>query len=168
MAQTLTRPTSRLDETSASQIASFAAPVGRLLLSTIFLLSGAMKFANWQMFTDMMASKGMPFVPFFLTAAALVELIAGLSVLLGCQARLGAFALFLYLIPTTLIFHDFWAYQGAAQQDQMQHFLKNLAIMGGLLAIVAFGAGPLSIDHTVNRTSQRSLWWRDEAGTRPA
>ena len=55
-------------------------------------------------------------------------------------------ALFLFLIPTTLLFHNFWAYSGADQANQMQHFLKNLAIMGGLLAIVGFGAGPLSCD----------------------
>ena len=66
--------------------------------------------------------------------------------LFGWQTRLAAFLLFVYLIPTTLVFHNFWAFEGAKQQDQMFHFLKNLAIMGGLLEFSAAGAGAWSLD----------------------
>jgi len=52
----------------------------------------------------------------------------------------------LYLIPTTLIFHNFWAFHGVEHQNQMMHFLKNVAIMGGLLEFYAVGAGSLSVD----------------------
>jgi putative oxidoreductase len=54
--------------------------------------------------------------------------------------------LFLFLIPTTLIFHAFWAYEGLEYVNQMHHFLKNLAIMGGLALIVGLGPGPVSVD----------------------
>jgi len=51
------------------------------------------------------------------------------------------------MIPTTLLFHNFWAFEAAQQAMQRTHFLKNLAIMGGILYVMAFGAGPLSIDN---------------------
>jgi putative oxidoreductase len=129
-----------------AQVAPYVAPAGRALMSVIFLLSGAMKFVNWQQMADYMASKDMPFVPVLLPAAALVEILGGLSLLLGLRARIGALALFVFLIPTTLVFHNFWAHSGMEQMNQMQHFLKNLTIMGGLLVIVGLGSGPLSLD----------------------
>jgi len=128
---------------------------GRILLSQIFLISGVMKFMNWAMFVGMMNAKGMPAPEFLLALAALTEIGGGLGVLLGCQARLSALALALFLVPATLVFHNFWAYEGEMMQNQMQHFLKNLAIMGGLYTIVAVGSGPFSIDNLWSRTSSR-------------
>jgi len=126
---------------------------GRILLSQIFLISGFMKIMNWQMFATMMAAKGMPAAEVFLALAILTEIGGGLGILLGCQARLSALALALFLVPTTLIFHNFWAYEGEMMQNQMQHFLKNLAIMGGLYTVVAVGSGPFSIDNLWSRRS---------------
>jgi len=97
-----------------------------------------------------MADKGMPAVPVFLVGAILCEIGGGLSLLLGCKARLGALLLFLFLIPTTLVFHNFWDYQGAEQKMQMINFMKNLAIMGGLALVVGFGPGPISVDRGMN------------------
>src|SRR5262245_32878757 len=111
MAQ-MTGPTTQPSFRQATEsLATYAPVVGRVLLSLIFVMAGAMKFVNWQATADNMAAKGMPLVPVLLTAAAVVELLGGLSVLLGCRARLGALALFLFLIPTTLLFHDFWSYE---------------------------------------------------------
>jgi putative oxidoreductase len=128
------------------KIRRYSPLAGRILLALIFLLSGLNKFAAWEGTAAYMASKGMPIVPFFLVSAALVELAGGLSVALGFRARVGAAALFLFLIPTSLIFHNFWALEGMEQQVQMAMFMKNLAIMGGLLLLVAFGPGELSLD----------------------
>jgi putative oxidoreductase len=111
--------------------------VGRVLVSTLFLLSALGKITGWSTTAGYMASKGMPLVPFFLAAAILIELGGGLSVLTGFQARWGALALAAFLIPTTLIFHNFWAFHGPEQQAQMINFLKNVAIMGGLLQVAA-------------------------------
>jgi len=124
-------------------------PLGRVLLSLIFLASGLGKIAAWDATAGYMASEGMTLVPLFLVAAILFEVLGGLSVLLGMKARVGAAALIVFLIPATLIFHDFWAFEGMERQIYMAMFMKNLAIMGGLLLVIAFGAGPLSID---NRT----------------
>jgi putative oxidoreductase len=122
------------------------APLGRLLLSAIFLMSGANKLMNWSQTADQMRGEGMVAVPFFLAGAVVFELGGGLSLLLGLKARLGALALVAFLVPVTLIFHDFWQYQDEAQMRQMIHFMKNSAILGGLLAVLTHGAGPVSVD----------------------
>ena len=120
---------------------------GRILLCTIFILSGVTKFADWQGTAAYMASKNMPLIPLLLPLAGLVEIAGGLSLLLGCRARFAALLLFLYLIPTTFIFHNFWAQAGYEHMNQMHHFLKNLAIMRGLALMVGLGPGPRSIDN---------------------
>lgn len=131
---------------------AYAALGGRILLSIIFLLSGVMKLMNWQATEMQMAAHGMPAIPLLLALATLIEIAGGLALLLGFQTRVAALIVFLYLIPTTLIFHNFWNYQGAAQQGQLINFLKNLAIMGGLLEYSAFGAGALSMDAGLSRS----------------
>ncbi|MBW3596423.1 MAG: DoxX family protein [Planctomycetes bacterium] len=121
-------------------------PLGRLLLSAIFLMSGIHKLTAWSQTARQMESEGMAAVPLFLVGAILCEVLGGLLLLLGCWARLGALILIVFLIPTTLIFHDFWTYAGEEQQTQMINFLKNLAILGGLLMVFAYGAGGISLD----------------------
>src|SRR5438876_884390 len=91
---------------------------GRLLLSVIFLLAGTDKIIHWNETQEFMAQHGMPAIPFLHPAAAATEIVFGLSLALGAMTRLSAFVLFAFLIPTTLIFHDFWNYSGAAQQEQ--------------------------------------------------
>jgi len=124
---------------------------GRILLSQIFLLSAVMKALHWSATTDHMAAKGMVAVPFFLGMAILFELGGGLCVLLGWKARCGALALAFFLIPTTLIFHAFWT-DPQTMENQMQHFLKNLAIMGGLFTLAGAGAGRFSLDALASST----------------
>ena len=76
------------------------------------------------------------FLPFFHVAALLTELGAGLSLLLGYKARLGALILFLFLIPVTLTFHNFWTYTDPKEHTvHMIMFMHNLALMGGLLLV---------------------------------
>ncbi len=124
----------------------FAPLVGRLLLAQIFLASGLNKIGAWEQTAGYMASKGMPLVPLFLIAAIVFEVAGGLSLALGYKVRLGAAALIVFLIPVSLIFHNFWTYEGMERQVQMIMFMKNLAIMGGLAVVVGRGAGPLSLD----------------------
>jgi putative oxidoreductase len=117
---------------------NFVGAMGRILLSVIFLLSGVSKLMDWNGTAAYMQAKAMPAVGFFLAAAIAVEILGGLSLLLGMKARLGATLLFLYLIPTTLIFHNFWGVEsGPERMNQMLHFLKNLTIMGGLLVVAS-------------------------------
>jgi putative oxidoreductase len=137
----------------------YADLAGRVLLSLIFLVSGVMKVLNWSMFEGMMREHGMPAVPLFLTLAILFELGAGTCLLLGNQTRRAALALVVFLIPTTLVFHNFWDHAGTAQQDQLQHFLKNVAILGGLMKYVAAGAGAFSLDARRSRFGGLGRWF---------
>src|SRR5688500_4784699 len=84
----------------------------RALIAFIFVFSGIMKIFGWNQSLQYMAAKGMPAQEFFLVVAIALEIGAGLLVAFGRQLRLSAGLLFLYLIPTTLIFHDFWNLQG--------------------------------------------------------
>lgn len=119
----------------------FVPLIARTLIAAIFLMAGTEKVFDFSGTQQYMASKGMPLTALFLVGAILAELGGGLSVLLGLKARWGATALFLFLIPTTLIFHTEFSVQ-----LQVIMFMKNLAIMGGLLMVAYFGPGPVSID----------------------
>lgn len=125
---------------------TFGLLFGRIFLSIIFILSGLGKFLNYNETAQFMAAKGFTMVPLFLIGAAIVELAGGISLFLGYRARWGGLLLFLYLIPVTLIFHDFWEFSGIEREMQRTNFLKNLAIMGGLLYVACIGSGKCSVD----------------------
>lgn len=129
-----------------SKLWSIGSLVGRLSLVAIFFMSGWSKIAGWGETSQYMAAKGLPIVPVLLALAILVELGGAVTVSLGLQARWGALALAAYLVPVTLVFHNFWAVPDAERQMQTIQFLKNLAMFGGLLVVAAHGAGPISLD----------------------
>ena len=132
-------------------VTKFTPLVGRLILAAIFLISGLGKIGNWGGTAGYMAAKGMPLVSLFLLGAIVIEVLGGASIVLGLKARLGALALIVFLIPVTLIFHNFWAFEGQAMQQQVIQFLKNLSILGGLLFVAVYGAGPVSFDSRLAR-----------------
>jgi putative oxidoreductase len=123
-----------------------AALAGRILLAVIFIISGFGKLTAFAATAGYMASKGLPMVPVLLVLTILVELGGGILLAVGFKARWAALALFLFLIPTTLVFHKFWGIDPAQAQMQQTQFLKNLAIMGGMLYVFAFGPGAYSAD----------------------
>ena len=137
------------------KVEGLAALAGRILLSAIFIWSGFGKITGWEQTAGYMAAKGMPLIPFFLVLSIAFELGGGLSLLTGFLGRWGALALFAFLIPTTLIFHNFWAAAPAEKMMQTVNFMKNVAIMGGLLMAFRFGPGEFSVDN----------WWRKAKGT---
>lgn len=125
---------------------STAMLIARICLSIVFLLAGIGKLMDFHGTAAYMSAYGIPMASFFLVIAALIEIIGGLSILLGFKARWGAGLLLLYLIPVTGIFHAFWSVSGAEQALQMIAFFKNLAIFGGLLYVLCWGAGEFSLD----------------------
>ena len=133
--------------------------VARLGVGAFFFISSIGKLAAWSATAAFAGSKGVPTA--LLAAATVLELLGAISVLTGWKTRWGAAALVAFLIPVTLVFHNFWADQGAEAQLQMIQFLKNVSIGGGLLAIFAAGPGALSVDgrrsriETVNGTPAR-------------
>lgn len=125
--------------------------IGRILLGLIFLISGIGKIGKFAAVAGFMSSKGMPMSELLLVGTIALEVFGGLAIIIGWKARWAAAAIFLFLIPTTFIFHPFWNADPASYQNQLNHFLKNLAIMGGMLYVVLLGAGTLSVDHGVGR-----------------
>jgi putative oxidoreductase len=113
--------------------------LGRLLLSVIFILSGVQKLMHFSQTASMMAGKGIPLATVALALSIAVEVGGGLLLIIGYKVRYVAMVMALFLVPVTLTFHNFWAFQGAAREMQMVNFLKNLAIMGGLL-VAAFSS----------------------------
>lgn len=107
--------------------------LGRVLLSAIFILSGLGKLPHFPDIATMMAGKGIPLATVALVITLFIEIGCGLLLLTGFQARYAALVIALWLVPVTLVFHNFWAVPQAQQQEQMINFLKNLAIIGGLL-----------------------------------
>lgn len=137
-----------------SSLQGFAAPVGRILLALIFFSSGIGKIFTFDGTTQYMAAQGMPMPVLFLVGAIAVEILGGLSIIVGFKARWGALALIGFTVVASLIFHPFWALEGMERQIQMIMFMKNLSMIGGLLLVVAYGAGRLSIDQrTAGATS---------------
>ena len=130
------------------------AVTARLLLTLIFISSAVNKIIGWEGTATYMANHGLPMVKVLLAGAVVFEIAGGLSVLLGFKARIGALALIVFLVAATILFHNFWAFEGQERQDQLIHFMKNLSIMGGLLLIFAAGSGPLSLDNAFRKNAE--------------
>lgn len=115
--------------------------IGRILVGGIFAMSGITKVSAYAATTVAITAAGLPLAPLGWAVAIAVEIGLGLLLLLGWQVRPVAAALALWCLATAVFFHrDF------TDQNMMIHFLKNLMIAGGLLQIVHFGAGALSLD----------------------
>jgi putative oxidoreductase len=127
-------------------VTNTAALVGRLLLAALFIVAGYGKIGGFAGTAGYIASKGLP-MPQVLAALTLaLELGGGILLAIGFKTRWVALAFFLWLIPTTFIFHQFWGIDAAQASTQQTQFLKNLAIMGGMLYVFAFGPGAYSVD----------------------
>ena len=112
-------------------------PVGRALVGVLFLASGINKILGFGYVAGWMNSLGIPAAGLLLAGAILLEVGGGLALVTGIQAKYAALALALFTVPVTLIFHGFWHADAAEFQNQLNHFLKNVAIAGGLLLVAA-------------------------------
>jgi len=130
----------------AANQSDFVMLVGRVLLGWLFLASGWAKINNIAGTTAYMAGLGLSPPEICAYFAAIVELLMGCALILGIATRYAALAAFVWVVVATAIAHRYWTYPAAAQGAQYNNFLKNLAIMGGSLAIFVTGAGRLSAD----------------------
>lgn len=127
-------------------IGKFGPVTGRILVALIFLWSGIGKIGGFAGTAGYMASKGLPMVEVLLALTIVIEVGGSLMLIVGWKARWAAAVMFLWMIPVTLVFHNFWAVPPAEVMNQQINFMKNLSIMGAMLYILAFGAGPYSVD----------------------
>jgi putative oxidoreductase len=115
---------------------------GRLMIGLPFAMSGLAKLAAIGPTIEMIRTAGLPLPPLALAVAIALELGGGFLLVVGFRTRLVAAALTLFSLATAAAFHS-----NFADPDQMIHFFKNVMMAGGLLQIVAFGAGALSVDN---------------------
>ena len=118
--------------------------LGRLLFSALFMLKGIEAFSKETM--EFAISMGVPMPSIVVPLASIVVFLGGLSILLGYKARLGAWLIIIFLIPTTFIMHQFWLVEDP--QHSMMHnycFWKNIGLIGAALMLAYFGSGPCSL-----------------------
>jgi putative oxidoreductase len=130
-----------------SALQGFASLLGRVLLAAIFLGSAAMNhIPNFNDVVQAMTKEGVPLPTASHVIAIAFMLVGGILLVLGYYARFGATLLLIFLMLAAYYFHDFWTLEGAAAQEQQIHFMKNVAMMGGMLIVIANGPGAWSID----------------------
>lgn len=120
--------------------------LGRVLIAAIFLLSGFGKLTAPAATAGYIAAAGLPLPYLGVILAILVELVGGILLIVGYQTRLVALAMAVFSVAAAAFFHN-----NLGDQNQFIHFFKNIAMAGGLLQVVAFGAGSLSVDAAFNR-----------------
>ena len=134
----------------ASSISAF----GRLLIALIFIRAGINKLGSVAATTATMRNHGIPFPDILVWGAITLELVGGLMLVAGLYARWVALALFFYTFSLALIFHHYWTISDpAAARTDASSFFGHLSMMGGMLFVVAFGAGAYSVDALMTRTS---------------
>ncbi len=129
----------------AGTLTRYLVPLGRAMFAAVFVVFAPADFS--QQGVAFGAQQGVPLPGVLVPLAGLISLGGGLSVILGYRARLGAWLLVLFLVPVTIMLHNFWAVKDPMMaQMQLGFFLANVSRIGGALFITHFGAGPVSLD----------------------
>ncbi|PCI72031.1 MAG: hypothetical protein COB38_04745 [Gammaproteobacteria bacterium] len=116
----------------------YAINTGRILLAVYFLLPGILKFISWDLHIGLMEKHGMPFVTILLPLAALIQISTSCLILANRYVTEAAMVLAAMIIAINISLHDFWNYSGIEGAHELQNFVKNLGIMGGLLVLAGF------------------------------
>lgn len=124
----------------------FGPLVGRVLLALMFILAGFGKISGFHGTVGYIDAHGLPMPQIAAIVAIVVELGGGIMIAVGWKARWAAAALFIFTLVASVVFHAFWAVEASQMRLQNILFMKNIAIMGGLLYIMVHGSGPVSVD----------------------
>ncbi len=117
----------------------------RILIAQLFVIAGFGKLTAFAKAAAFMANKGLPMPEVLLVLTIALELGGGILLILGWKARWVAAALCGFTLIVSIVFHPFWAVEPEVVRNEMNNFMKNLAIMGAMFYIMAYGAGPLSL-----------------------
>jgi putative oxidoreductase len=120
--------------------------LGRLFYSAIFVMAGPAHFTQGDIGYG--ASHGVPMASIVVPLSGVIAILGGLSIITGYKARYGAWLLVLFLVPVTVMMHNFWAITDPMAKTMQQiMFMKNLSMLGAAMLITHFGSGPLSVDN---------------------
>lgn len=134
----------------------YLVPVARVLFAAVFVMAAPGHFGGESIAHA--AAQGVPMAEALVPLSGLLALLGGLSVAFGFKARLGAVLLIGFLVPVTVMMHDFWTVADpAAAKLQQVMFMKNVTMLGGALLILYYGAGPISMDARAWRERRRQL-----------
>jgi len=125
---------------------SVAPLIGRILIALLFIPSGFAKITGFSGTVGYATSAGLPAPTFAVAVAIFVELVLGIALLVGWQARWAALIIAIFTLAAGVLFHNFWSAPPDQQMMQNIQFFKNVAIAGGLLFVFAFGPGAYSVD----------------------
>jgi putative oxidoreductase len=120
--------------------------IARVMIAAIFVSSGFGKLSSLSQFTAGMVDRGLPYAHVLAPIGAVVEFAAAAALILGAGTRVAALALAVFTVVATMIAHRFWDLPVAEQAMQSIQFMKNVAIIGGLVALIAVGGGQFSFD----------------------
>jgi putative oxidoreductase len=122
--------------------------IGRVMLGGMYLYSGIINVIELGGKAGYAASKGLPAPAVFVTLASLLLVVGGISIVGGLRPRLGVAAIVLFLIPVTLIMHNFWALDGVQRMSELHAFQGNLGLIGAALMFLAIPRPwPMSLDN---------------------
>jgi len=140
------------DETRAVQGRSDALLLlGRVLLGSIFVISGYAKLTGLAAFAASLEKNGVPYASMLAPVGAGVEFFGGLAIVLGVEVRAAALLMIAFVIVATLISHRFWELADAARRAQATQFSKNVAIIGSFVLLYAAGGGRWAVERLWRR-----------------
>jgi putative oxidoreductase len=127
---------------------SFMLLLGRILIGLLFLVAGIRKTMSITATAAYMTKGGVPMADVLVYGTIALEILGGLALIIGWKTKPVAWILGLFIVIITPIFHGFWSVPPEQYSGQLNHFLKNIAIIGGLAYVATFGAGSMSADKT--------------------
>lgn len=133
--------------------------IGRVLLGVFFILGGVSKVGSPTIYQSYIAAVGLPLPVVAYFASMTLELVGGILLVVGFHVRIVAACFAVFCLATAAIFHN-----NFADQNQMIHFLKDIAILAGLLQVIAYGPGKLSLDHRFGQSARPSAAGLTAAG----
>jgi putative oxidoreductase len=133
----------------------YAVLAGRQLFSMIFIVASAGHFSRETI--ESAARHHVPLPIVLVPLSGVIACVGGLSILLGYRTRFGALLLVIFLVPVTVMMHNFWTvWDPATAQIERAMFMKNVTMLGGALLIAYFGGGPLSVDAFVVKVTGKA------------
>jgi len=131
-----------------NHLENFCLMAGRILMGAYFILPGIQKITEFDMMSRYMGEHSVPMISVLLPLTILLQISAGAAIIVGYKGKIAAFILAGLTFVISVYMHDFWDMaEGIAQAHEMQNFVKNMAIMSGLLIMAAVGTGKFSLDN---------------------